>query len=90
MYRCKKCGNTDYFDGHVSESGKAHISQYEDGELGWAYLLSDENAWSEVSPEKCSTCQSNEIENIDFDNVNMNLNNVSMDLDNFSLRGHKI
>jgi len=83
MYKCKKCGNTDYFEGHVCESGRAHISQYEDGELGWAYLLSDENTWSEVIPETCSECQSNEIENIDLDNISMNL-------DNFSLRGYKI
>ncbi len=83
MYRCKKCGNTDYFNGHVSESGKAHISQYEDEELDWAYLLPDENGWSEVIPETCSECQSNEIENIDFNKINLNL-------DNFNLKGCKI
>ncbi|GAI32975.1 unnamed protein product [marine sediment metagenome] len=83
MYRCKKCGNSDYFEGHVSESGRAHISQYEDGNLSWAYILSDENAWSEVTPEKCSACQSNEIEDMD-----LNLNDI--DLENFSIKVHKL
>jgi len=78
MYKCKKCGNIDYFYGHVSESGKAHISQYEDGQLSWAYMLSDEDAWSEVAPEKCSICQSNEIEEIKFSTTNLDLNNLSL------------
>jgi hypothetical protein len=82
MYRCKKCGNSDYFEGHVSESGRAHISQYEDGNLSWAYILSDENSWSEVTPEKCSACQSTEIENMD-----LNLNDI--DLENFSIKVRK-
>jgi Ni,Fe-hydrogenase III small subunit len=50
--------------------------------LSWAYILSDENSWSEVTPEKCSACQSTEIENMD-----LNLNDI--DLENFSIKVRK-
>ena len=85
IYKCKKCGNIDYFYGHVSESGKVHISQYEDGQLSWAYMLSDDDAYSEVTPEvcSCSVCQSSEIEKISFSNINLDLNNIK-------IKGHKV
>ncbi|GAG60392.1 unnamed protein product [marine sediment metagenome] len=78
IYKCKKCGNIDYFYGYVSEGGKVHISQYEDGQLSWAYMLSDDDAYSEVTPEVCSVCQSSEIEEIRFSNINLDLNNIKI------------
>lgn len=62
MYRCKICGNTDFFEGHVLESGRARISQMEDGSLSWCFYLSDDSNLVDIDPGRCGVCHSEDLE----------------------------
>jgi hypothetical protein len=64
MYRCKICGNTDFFEGHVLESGRARISQMEDGSLSWCFYLSDDSDLVDIDPGRCGVCHSEDLERI--------------------------